>query len=145
MYQASQDITSFLSLFFCYFSQYFVSDNTINPNSVPSDQTHAENDFREVSQLPKSPYNHCHLPGLWINQSSISVYMAALPLRCTETFTTMQSNMSDYDDEYGLNQIVKRIGDIASDLYGPQFWDDNFQFSFSVVVSCKSNKQLGYF
>ena len=36
-------------------------------------------------------------------------------------------------------------GDIASDLYGPQFWDDNFQFSFSVVVSCKSNKQLGYF
>ena len=41
-----------------------------------------------------------------------------------------------------LNLIV---GDIASDLYGPQFWDDNFQFSFSVVVSCKSNKQLGYF
>ena len=37
------------------------------------------------------------------------------------------------------------VGDIASDLYGPQFWDDNFQFSFSVVVSCKSNKQLGYF
>ena len=37
------------------------------------------------------------------------------------------------------------IGDMASDLYGPQFWDDNFQFSFSVVVSCKSNKQLGYF
>ena len=36
-------------------------------------------------------------------------------------------------------------GEIASDLYGPQFWDDNFQFSFSVVVSCKSNKQLGYF
>ena len=36
-------------------------------------------------------------------------------------------------------------GDMASDLYGPQFWDDNFQFSFSVVVSCKSNKQLGYF
>ena len=37
------------------------------------------------------------------------------------------------------------VGDMASDLYGPQFWDDNFQFSFSVVVSCKSNKQLGYF
>ena len=37
------------------------------------------------------------------------------------------------------------LGDMASDLYGPQFWDDNFQFSFSVVVSCKSNKQLGYF
>ena len=36
-------------------------------------------------------------------------------------------------------------GDMASDLYGPQFWDDNFQFSFSVVVSCKSSTQLGYF
>ena len=55
-----------------------------------------------------------------------------------------------------LSQIVEGVthvlaaekettGEIASDLYGPQFWDDNFQFSFSVVVSCKSNKQLGYF
>ena len=43
----------------------------------------------------------------------------------------------------GSGQVI--AGDIASDLYGPQFWDDNFQFSFSVVVSCKSNKQLGYF
>ena len=42
----------------------------------------------------------------------------------------------------GLGELP---GDMASDLYGPQFWDDNFQFSFSVVVSCKSNKQLGYF
>ena len=41
--------------------------------------------------------------------------------------------------------LPSSAGDIASDLYGPQFWDDNFQFSFSVVVSCKSNKQLGYF
>ena len=30
-------------------------------------------------------------------------------------------------------------------LYHPQFWDDNFWFSFSVVVSCKSNTQLDYF
>ena len=43
----------------------------------------------------------------------------------------------------GLN--LNPGGEMASDLYGPQFWDDNFQFSFSVVVSCKSNKQLGYF
>ena len=42
-------------------------------------------------------------------------------------------------------QCFVTLGDMASDLYGPQFWDDNFQFSFSVVVSCKSNKQLGYF
>ena len=44
-----------------------------------------------------------------------------------------------------LDNMSMTPGDIASDLYGPQFWDDNFQFSFSVVVSCKSNKQLGYF
>ena len=44
-----------------------------------------------------------------------------------------------------MAQSCIALGDIASDLYGPQFWDDNFQFSFSVVVSCKSNKQLGYF
>ena len=51
-------------------------------------------------------------------------------------------NCGDNADEL-LHELTG--GDIASDLYGPQFWDDNFQFSFSVVVSCKSNKQLGYF
>ena len=45
----------------------------------------------------------------------------------------------------GAESLYVPPGEMASDLYGPQFWDDNFQFSFSVVVSCKSNKQLGYF
>ena len=51
----------------------------------------------------------------------------------------------DYCRFCKIRKCAFTLGDIASDLYGPQFWDDNFQFSFSVVVSCKSNKQLGYF
>ena len=63
-------------------------------------------------------------------------------------FATHEKNHSRRSHEEVATKERKVLdigGDIASDLYGPQFWDDNFQFSFSVVVSCKSNKQLGYF
>ena len=40
---------------------------------------------------------------------------------------------------------ITPFGAISSDLYRPKYWDENFKFSFSVVLSKKSNLQLGCF
>ena len=51
-----------------------------------SDQPHVENNLWEVSQLPKSAYNHCHLLARWINYSLCS-------------YCPLQQGDDDDDDE----------------------------------------------
>ena len=69
-----------------------------------SDQRNGKNNLWEVSQLLKSPPNHCHLPPsglLWINYS----FMLILPT------TTEHHSLDGDDDEYDGDDNDEDDGD----------------------------------
>ena len=57
-----------------------------------SDQTNGKNNLWEVSQLLKSPYNHCHLLALWINYSFLLI------LSTTTEYHSLDNDHDDDDD-----------------------------------------------